>query len=72
MNTHALTVAGYLAILAVGFVLWFATRNGRGSKLTSLDTMFKHLLRYRGTRIGLILFWWWLGWHFLVSVVHYK
>lgn len=72
MNTHQLTIAGYLVLLSIGFVLWFATRHNTGSRLTNLGTMFQHLLRYRGTRLGLIIFWWWLGWHFLVSVVHYK
>jgi len=72
MTTHQLTIAGYLALLCVGFVLWFATRSGQGKHVTSLSAMFEHLLRYRGTRLGLIIFWWWLGWHFLVTVVHYS
>ena len=70
MNTHQLTIAGYLVVLALGFTLWFATREGDDKRLNSLHVMFQHLMRYRGTRLGMIIFWWWLGWHFLVSVVH--
>jgi hypothetical protein len=70
MNTHQLTVAGYLLILSAGFVFWFATRKGTARRFTDLNTSFKHLLRYRGTRLGMIIFWWWLGWHFLVTVIH--
>jgi hypothetical protein len=32
--------------------------------------VFKRVMHYRGSRLGLLMFWWWLGWHFLVSVVH--
>jgi hypothetical protein len=71
VTTHAITVGGYLVLLAIGFVLWFTTRTDAHPRLTSLSKMFEHLLRYRGTRLGLIIFWWWLGWHFLVNVVHY-
>ena len=70
MNTHELIIAGYLLILAAGFALWFATRKGDDKRLTSLHIMFTHLMRYRGTRLGMIVFWWWLGWHFLVTVIH--
>ena len=69
MNTHSITVAGYLVILSIGFVLWFATRKNDGKSLASLHAMFQHLMRYRGTRLGLTIFWWWLGWHFLVWVI---
>jgi hypothetical protein len=70
VNTHALTVGGYLVILAIGFVLWFITRKNDGKHLTDLSSLLKHLLQFRGTRLGMIMFWWWLGWHFLVSVIN--
>ena len=72
MTSHNYTLIGYLTILAVGFIVWFANRDGKNKRFTTLGSMFRRILRYRGTRLGLILFWWWLGWHFLVSVVHYK
>jgi len=72
MTTHGYTIAGYLTLLALAFIIWFATRDGRHKRFTSLGRMFRGILSYRGTRMGLIIFWWWLGWHFLVSVVHYK
>jgi preprotein translocase subunit SecG len=67
--TYWFTVVGYLIILLIGVVLWVSTR-GRGGKFASLSEVFKRVMHYRGSRLGLMMFWWWLGWHFLVSVVH--
>jgi uncharacterized membrane protein (DUF106 family) len=66
--TYWLTVGGYLGLLLIGVILWLATRGGEG-KFASLSEMFRRIMHYRGTRLGLLMFWWWLGWHFLVSVV---
>lgn len=62
------TVVGYLVILLIGLVLWVITR--KSDKFASLSEVFRRVMHYRGTRLGLLMFWWWLGWHFLVSVVH--
>lgn len=62
-------VAGYLLMLLLAVVLWYTTRGSAG-KVASLGEFFHRILHYRGTRLGLILAWWWFGWHFLVSVIH--
>jgi hypothetical protein len=66
--TYWFTVVGYLVILLIGVVLWVITR--KSHKFASLSEVFKRVMHYRGSRLGLLMFWWWLGWHFLVSVVH--
>jgi hypothetical protein len=66
--TYWFTVVGYLVILLIGVVLWVITR--KSHKFASLGEVFKRVMHYRGSRLGLLMFWWWLGWHFLVSVVH--
>jgi hypothetical protein len=66
--TYWFTVVGYLVILLIGVVLWVITR--KSDQFASLAEVFKRVMHYRGSRLGLLMFWWWLGWHFLVSVVH--
>ena len=68
MSTYWITTAGYLILLFAALILWFTTRGG-GGKYASLTEVFKRTMHYRGTRLGLILAWWWLGYHFLVNVV---
>lgn len=65
--TYWFTVVGYLVILLIGVVLWVTTR--KSHRFASLAEVFKRVMHYRGSRLGLLMFWWWLGWHFLVSVV---
>jgi hypothetical protein len=68
MSTYWITTAGYLILLLVALILWFVTR-GTGGTVASMAEVFKRVMHYRGTRVGLILAWWWLGYHFLVNVV---
>ncbi|MFM5905556.1 MAG: DUF6186 family protein [Micrococcales bacterium] len=68
MNTYWITTGGYLTLLFAALVLWFTTRGSQG-KFASLAEVFRRVMHYRGTRVGLILAWWWLGYHFLVNVV---
>jgi len=67
--TYWLFVIGYLTLLLIGIVIWVATR-GEDGRFASLREVFSRVLHYRGTRLGLLMFWWWIGWHFLVTVIH--
>ena len=66
MTIRLLTVAGFVACLAmIGLLELLARREPE--KLTSLTSMVDHVMATRSARIGILLFWWWLGWHFLVG-----
>jgi len=69
MNTADFMTAGYLIFLFIGFALWFATRDNKHPNMASLGQMMEGILHNRATRLGLGIFWWWLGWHFLVSII---
>ena len=34
---------------------------------TLLDTLLDRVMTSRSARVGILLFWWWAGWHFLVG-----
>ena len=72
MTTADFITAGYLVFLFVGFAIWFATRDNQHPKMASFGQMLRGIMRNRGTRLGLIIFWWWLGWHFIVPILHTK
>ncbi len=67
--TRWITIAGYLAFVIAGVILWLATRDRKG-KTASVAELFDRLLHHRTTRIAIICAWWWVGWHFLVSIVN--
>ncbi len=63
MNSHDLTVAGFLLILLTGLVLeWLARREG--SRIPTLDTVLRRAMATRSGRVGVISAWAWLGLHF--------
>ncbi len=66
MTIRFLTIAGFLAcLIAVGILELIAKRNSE--KLMPLTSTVDHVMATRSARIGILLFWWWLGWHFLVG-----
>ncbi|HMM82532.1 MAG TPA: DUF6186 family protein [Terrimesophilobacter sp.] len=66
MTLRLITIAAFLACLVlVGLLELLAHREPE--KLTSLTSMIDHVMATRSARIGILLFWWWLGWHFLVG-----
>jgi hypothetical protein len=67
--TRWITIAGYLAFVIAGVILWLVTRD-RKRKTASVAELFDRILHHRTTRIAIICAWWWVGWHFLVSVVN--
>ncbi|HET6632902.1 MAG TPA: DUF6186 family protein [Rhodanobacteraceae bacterium] len=37
------------------------------SRIASSAHLFGHILRTRSGTVTVVLFWWWVGWHFLVA-----
>ena len=64
MNTHNLTVAGFAAILAA-LVLVDALGRRPNSRIPTLSDLLAYVMRSWPGRVGVLFFWWWLGWHFI-------
>jgi hypothetical protein len=66
---RALAIGGFLtALLLFAAIEWAARREN--SRIPSLADVCAFVMRYEVGpvpvgRIGLLGFWWWLGWHFL-------
>lgn len=64
--TRALTIGGYLIVVAVAVVLEVAARRRLGDIAPLSDTV-DSVMRDRTIRVALVVTWWWLGWHFLAD-----
>ena len=67
--TRYVMIGGYLLFVMVGLVLWLITRSTK-TPIAPVGEMIDRLMHHRTTRIGILCAWLWIGWHFLVSVVH--
>jgi len=64
--TRELTIGGYVVCLAVAVGLVVASHR-RDAPFATLSEVLDQVFADRAVRITIIVFWWWLGWHFLVA-----
>jgi hypothetical protein len=64
--TRELTIGGYVVCLLVAVAL-AAIAHRRDAPFATLGEVLDHVFADRAVRITMIVFWWWLGWHFLVA-----
>lgn len=60
-----ITVAGFVVC---GLLIAALVAQARMAPLTvaRLSTLLDAVMQERAARVTVLLFWWWLGWHFLV------
>lgn len=56
----------YVLIGVAGFVVVLVTRRWPATAAPA-STLLEQVLRARAARITVLVFWWWLGWHFFVA-----
>ena len=61
-----LTISGYLVCLLAAFVLVVISHK-RDAPFATLGEVLDQVFADRAVRITIVVFWWWLGWHFLVA-----
>lgn len=66
MTSHALTVAAYLAVALLLITLELVAR-WSSAPIPTLADLVRRALRHRSAQFGLLLAWWWIGWHFFVG-----
>lgn len=67
--TRGITIGGYIFFVLFGVTFWLITRR-KDSKVASVGQMIERIMHKRTTRIAIMIAWWWVGFHFLVNVVH--
>jgi len=63
---RSFTIAGFLVCVVAAVILELRARR-TPDYLAPLGTVLDRVMESRSTRIGILLFWWWAGWHFLVG-----
>jgi len=63
MNSHDITIAGYLAVLGLGVVLQLLATRSR-VPVPPLGDVLSRAMRSRTGRVGILVAWAWLGLHF--------
>jgi Family of unknown function (DUF6186) len=63
MNSHDVTVAGYLVIAFSGVGLELYARRAQ-SRILTIGTLLSQLMRTRSGRVGVVAAWAWLGLHY--------
>lgn len=63
MNSHDVTVAGYLAVLSAGVVLQLLATRTR-APIPSLGKVLAWAMSTRTRRVGVLVAWAWVGLHF--------
>ncbi|NNC11487.1 hypothetical protein HII28_06285 [Planctomonas sp. JC2975] len=64
--SRIITIAGFAAVVVFGLVLaWYSRR--APDRVAPLGTLLDRVMASRAIRITIIVFWWWLGWHFFAA-----
>jgi Family of unknown function (DUF6186) len=63
MSSHAITVLGFLIVLA-GLITTEVAARRPGSRIPTLGQVFTRVMRTRTGRVGILVAWAWLGLHF--------
>ncbi len=64
--TRIVTIAGFIACGVAILVLALTSRR-EGSRMASFGELLDGVMQDRAARVTIVLFWWWIGWHFLVT-----
>jgi hypothetical protein len=64
MSSRAITITGYV-LIGLGLLTVELIAHRPGSRTPTLAQLAGYVMRERWGRIGMLLAWWWLGFHFL-------
>lgn len=63
MNSHDVTVVGYLVVLSAGIILQLLATRTR-ARIPSLGAVLAWAMNTRTRRVGMLVAWAWIGLHF--------
>jgi hypothetical protein len=59
----SIPVIEYLLAIACAITMWLVGRRWP-DKFAPIGKVVDRVMHRRGTRLAVIVIWWWLGWHF--------
>jgi len=67
VTSRTATVAAYLMLLGSLLLLELLARRGSAG-VPRFGALVVHALGTRSTQVGLVLAWWWVGWHLVLGL----
>ncbi|MEZ0110845.1 hypothetical protein ABH920_004860 [Catenulispora sp. EB89] len=64
MSPRVITAIGYALIGLAALAVEIVARRP-GSRVPTFGQLVQHVMHERWGRVGMLLVWWWLGFHFL-------
>ncbi|MEY9930668.1 hypothetical protein ABH926_005315 [Catenulispora sp. GP43] len=64
MSPRAITIAGYVVIGVAAVLVELLARRPH-SRVPRLSQLVSRVMHEKWGRVGMLLVWWWLGFHFL-------
>jgi len=64
--SRVITILGFCTCGVLGVLLVLSSRRNP-QKTAPFDKLLDQVMASRAVRITILVFWWWLGWHFLVT-----
>lgn len=64
--SRAIAIAGFVVVGLLGVLLVVGSRRDP-ERVAPLSTLLDDVMQSRAVRLTLVVFWWWLGWHFFVT-----
>jgi hypothetical protein len=61
-----ITIVGFALCLLAAIAVEVAARRDP-NRIAPLGDLLDRVMATRSARVGILLFWWWVGWHFLVG-----
>jgi hypothetical protein len=61
-----ITLVGFALCLAAAIAVEVVARRDP-QRIAPLGDLLDRVMAARSARVGILLFWWWVGWHFLVG-----
>jgi hypothetical protein len=65
MSPRTITIAGYVVIGAAALLVELIARRHPERGIPTLSQLLSRIMHERWGRVGMLLVWWWLGFHFL-------
>jgi uncharacterized membrane protein (DUF106 family) len=66
MTSRIITMSVFAALFAALGALDLLARRGR-LKIPTVGQALRWTMRRRSAQIGVVMAWWWIGWHFLIN-----